>query len=383
MDSFYSSEHRIFQQSVRRFCAQEILPQLTSWEEQKHFPDELFSKLGEQGFLGVLVAEEYGGVGGDYILASAWCEEFGRVPAVGLTTGVHMHSVVVSAALNRLGSNQAKEQFLADAVLGKAIGAYAFTEPGAGSDLSSIITTAKKDGDYFIINGAKTFITNGARADFILLLTKTEPDRGFKGFTTFVVDTTLAGFNVNRKLDKLGWHSSDTAELSFQDMRVHKSMILGEYNRGWYHAMDSLNWERLMLVLNSIGGATQCLESTVPYINDRKVFGRPVAAFDHTRELIATLWSKLQAARAVAYQAVNEVQAGKDPRLLTSLAKIYACELAVQIADRCLQLHGGYGYTTEFLPERWLRDLRLNPIGGGTSEVMAMVAAKEMGFDLL
>ena len=378
MPPIYTQEHLLFQDSVRRFCAAEILPSLTSWEEKRFFPNELFPKLGAQGFLGIFVDEQWGGVSGDYLMAGAWCEEFGRVPAVGLTTGVNMHSLVVAAAVNRFGSGEAKEQWLQRAVAGTAIGAYAFTEPGVGSDLFNLKTKAVPDGDYFIINGAKTFITNGARADFIIALTRTSHDKGYGGFTTFVIDTKTPGFKVNRTLSKIGWHSSDTAELSFTDMRIHKSMVLGTFDHGWYHAMSSLEWERLMLTLGALGGARECLEKTVTYVNDRGVFGASIGSYNHTRELLASLWAKLETGRALAHHCLDLLQGGKRCRKEVSLAKLFVCELAVEVADRCLQLHGGYGYTTEFLPERWLRDLRLNPIGGGTSEIMANVVAKDL-----
>lgn len=379
MAHIYEEEHEIFRSSVKKFLEREVLPYVDHWEQRFDYPSEIYQKLGAQGFLGILVPEEWGGVGGDYTLASAWCEEFGRVPSVGFTTGVNMHSVVVTSALARLGTPEAKEKWLRRAVEGTAIGAYAFTEPGFGSDLSRIQTKAVADGAYYVINGAKTFITNGARAHFILLLTRTDSSAGYGGFTTFVVDTSLPGFSVSRKLSKIGWHASDTAELSFTDMRVHRSMTIGEINRGWYRAMESLEWERLMLSLNAIGGSEACLERTITYVNDRKVFGRSVGSYDHTRDMLATLWSKLQAAKAMVHRCVRMINAGERCRREVSLAKIYTCELAIVIADRCLQLHGGYGYTTEFLPERWLRDLRLNTIGGGTSEVMASIAAREMG----
>lgn len=379
MARVYSEEHRIFQESIRRFVDKAILPELDAWERDKYFPNKVFAQLGSQGFLGILVDDEWGGIGGDYRMAGAWCEEFGRVPSVGLTVAVHMHSVVVSAAMNRLGTLEMKQKWLPDAVAGEKIGAYAFTEPGAGSDLSRIQTKAVLNGDDYVINGSKTFITNGARAHFVLVLTRTGPEKGYDGFTTFVVDTSMPGFSVARKLDKLGWHSSDTAELTLTDVRVPKSAILGELNKGWIHAMESLEWERMMLALNALGGARACLQQTVQYVNDRKVFGRTVGQFDHSRELLAGLWSRLESATAYCHHGLELLMAGRRCRREISLAKLFSCELAIEVADRCLQLHGGYGYTTEFLPERWLRDLRLNTIGGGTSEIMASVAAKEMG----
>ena len=374
----YSEEHRIFRDSLRKLIQNEFLPAVDKWEEAKSFPDSVFETLGQNGFLGILIDEKWGGSGGDYTMAAAWCEEWGRLPAVGLTTGVNMHSLVIMPAVQRYGTEAVKERWLKDGVLGKAIGAYAFTEPGAGSDLTEVRTTAVKDGDNWILNGSKIFITNGERADFVLVLAKTDPAKGYDGYTTFIVDTSLEGFSVARTLSKLGWHSSDTAELVFTDLRLPAEAVIGQIGQGWHQAMSSLQWERLMLSLGALGGANECLEGTVKYVNDRKVFGRPVAAYDNTREVLSSLAARLEAARAYCHRCVTLLQAGSRCRKETSLCKIYTCELAIEVADRCLQLHGGYGYTAEFRPERWLRDLRLNTIGGGTSEVMARIAWKEI-----
>ncbi len=374
----YNEEHKLFQQSIAKFAEKEILPHVNRWEEEHDFPSAIFKTLGSAGYLGILIDETQGGVGGDYTLAAAWCEEFGRIPSVGFTTGVNMHSLIITPTLARLGSSEAKEKFLQRAITGEAIGAYAFTEPGAGSDLSQIRTQAVREGASFRINGAKTFITNGRRADYILTLAKTAPDKGYDGFTTFVIDTTAPGFKVTRTLSKLGWHASDTAELSFTDLLVPESMVLGNVGQGWHQAMSSLGWERLMLTLSAIGGARACLESTIRYVNDRKVFGRTVGSFDSNREMLVSLTSRLEAARALAHRCITMLNNNMRCRKEISFAKIVACELAIEIADRCLQLHGGYGYTTEYLPERWLRDLRLNTIGGGTTQVMARIAVREL-----
>lgn len=376
--SIYQEEHRIFQDSVKKFSEKHILPNVDAWEEKGMFPSSIFKDLGKEGLLGILMEEEWGGVGGDLVLASAWCEAFGSVPATGFVVAVNMHSLVILPAIQRYGSPELKEKWLPGGVKGDLVGAYAFTEPGAGSDLSRLETRAVPDGDDYIINGSKIFITNGARADFVIVLTRTDKDAGYNGFTSFLVDTKLPGFSVSRTLDKYGWYSSDTAELNFEDVRVPKSAILGTLGAGWKQSMANLEWERLMLSLTSLAGAKQCLSDTISYIKDRKLFGKTLADFDYTQAVIAEMWATLEASEASCHKGIKSLVAGENCSTEVSLTKIFVCEEAIKIADRCLQLHGGYGYTTEYSPERWLRDLRLNTIGGGTTEIMARIAAKDL-----
>jgi alkylation response protein AidB-like acyl-CoA dehydrogenase len=372
----YYQEHTLFIDSIRQVTAKEITPSLERWEEEGRFPDSLFKTLGAQGFHGVLIPEEYGGIGGDHRLAAAWCETFGEICAVGLTTAINMHSLVISNALNRYGSLELKSKWLPRAMTGHAIGAYAFTEPGAGSDLASLRTTATRKGTEWVLNGAKTFITNGERADFILVLTKNDASAGYKGFTTFLVDTTLPGFTVPRTLDKLGWRSSDTAELVFDNLMLPESAVLGTVGAGWIQAAESLNWERLMLTLTSLAGARICFQETLRYAQDRKAFGKSIGEFGVIREMLRAMYGKISHGTALSRYALELLVAGVDCRAHVSYAKRMVCEDAIWIADRAIQIHGGYGYTKEYSPERWWRDLRLMTIGGGTSEVMAEIAAK-------
>jgi acyl-CoA dehydrogenase len=374
----YYAEHEAFIDSVTKFTQQELAPKITAWEKAEHFPNEVFTVLGQQGFLGLLISEKYGGVGGDYKLAGAWCEAFGELPSVGLTVAVNMHSLVISHALELYGTEEAKAKWLPRAVTGDAIGAYAFTEPGAGSDLAHIRTTATRKGSSWVINGSKTFITNGARADYILVLTKTDPNAGYGGFTTFVVDSKSKGFKVSRKLHKVGWHASDTAELFFTDVEVDDSCILGKVGEGWGQAAANLNWERMMLTLTSLAGARMCLDTATRYAQERKAFGRSVVDFPAIAGYLAAMEQKILLGQALAHRALDEILNHRECRALVAAAKRMVCDDAVWIADRAIQIHGGYGYTTEYSPERWWRDLRLMPIGGGTSEIMGGIIAKEL-----
>ena len=371
-------EHEVFFENVRRLVSQELAPKAKEWEKLGHFPDDVFKILGDAGYLGILISEEYGGIGGDTLLAAAWCEAFGELCAMGLVTGVNMHSLVISHAIEKFGTKEAKDKWLPRAVAGTAIGAYAFTEPGAGSDLANIRTKAVRDGSKWIINGAKTFITNGARADFILVLTRTDFEAGHKGFTTFLLDTKSPGFKVNRKLDKLGWHSSDTAELSFENVEATDACILGKIGDGWIQASGNLNWERLMLTLTALAGVRTCLKETIRYSRERKAFNSPIGKIPGVQGLLHKMQRQFLLDEALTHKALAEFISGRDCRAIVSSAKRQVCESALWIADRAIQIHGGYGYTTEFSSEQWWRDLRLMTIGGGTSEIMGNIVGKEL-----
>ena len=379
MTNPFYPEHALFIESVRRMMASDLAPHLKEWEDAGYFPDSVFTQLGAQGYLGMVIDEEYGGIGADLRLAAAWCETFGELCDLGLVTAVNMHALVISAAINRYGTTSQKEQWLPRAVTGEALGAYAFTEPGAGSDLASLRTKAVKVEGGWQIDGSKTFITNGARADFILVLARTDPTAGYKGFTTFIVDTTLPGFSVTRTLDKLGWRSSDTAELNFDGLIVPDDAVLGTVGQGWFQASNNLNWERLMLTLTTLGGMRACLRDTTRYAHQRSTFGRPIATHRGVDELLIEMNRRLILGEALTHHALTLFLTATPCRAEVSQAKRKVCDDAVWLADRALQIHGGYGYTTEFSPEKWWRELRLMPIGGGTSEVMGLIVRKELG----
>jgi acyl-CoA dehydrogenase len=372
------AEHELFIETVKKLSATHFAPHLHKWQKEGKFPNDVFVQLGKDGYLGLMISEKFGGIGGDYLLAAAWCEAFGELCDVGLTTAVNMHSLVITPAIDKHGTEAAKERWLPAAVRGEAIGAYAFTEPGAGSDLANIRMKAERVGSKWRLEGAKTFITNGARADFILVLARNDFNAAHKGFTTFVIDTKAPGFKVNRTLDKVGWHSSDTAELTLNGVEVDDSCVLGKVGDGWIQASNNLNWERLMLTLTSLAGAKRCFADTVKYTKDRPAFGKPIRILPGVSAQLQKLQEMLFTNEALTHRALKDFLSGKKCRAIVAAAKRKVCEEAILIADKCLQLHGGYGYTTEFSPERWWRDLRLMTIGGGTSEIMGNIVEKEI-----
>lgn len=375
----YSPEVLLFQDTARKFLASTIAPQIDTWEHNDSFPNDAFTTLAPDGYLGILLDEQYGGVGGDYSLAGAWCEVFGELRSVGFTTGVCMHALVIAPAIQRYGSSAVKDRWLPAMARGEKIGAYAFTEPGAGSDLASLRTKAERTSSGWRINGSKTFITNGARADVVLVLARTDLNAGYKGFTTFVVPTDRPGFKVNRTLDKLGWRASDTAELFFTDLEVSDDEVLGEVGAGWTQASNNLTWERVMLTLLTLGGARQCFGDAKRYAAERHAFGAPLDHLDAIAEMLQEMERRITLGTALTHDVLTKLVARHDVRTEAAMAKRMVCDDAVWIADRAIQLHGGYGYTTEYSPERWWRDLRLMPIGGGTSEIMGALVGRARG----
>jgi acyl-CoA dehydrogenase len=376
-------EHLAFTSTAKRFIEAEFSPHLKDWEKLGYFPNEAFEKLGEAGYLGVLISEEYGGIGGDYTMAAAWCDIFGTLCDVGFTTAINMHSLVVSHALEKFGSEYAKKYWLPRAVTGKLIGAYAFTEPNAGSDLRSIRTNAKFNGKKWVLNGSKTFITNGKRADFILVLARTTDsnsnEKSSESFTTFIVDTNCLGFKVTRTLDKLGWNSSDTAELSLENVEVQPEFVLGEVGQGWAQASANLNWERVMLTVLTQAGARTCYEETLEYASQREAFGKLIKDLPAIKQELISMYSMLALNEALLSDTIRALPENNTKSTqLVALSKRQVCDDSVAIANKCIQIHGGYGYTKEFNAERWWRDLRLMQIGGGSSEIMGNIAFKAL-----
>ncbi len=388
MPTPFREEHDHFRKTVRQFAEKELAPFADEWEKAEIFPNEVFKRAGELGILGAHYPEEVGGVGGDYWFSVAKSEELPRCMTAGVTMGLLVQSDMATPVIADIGTKEQIEEFLKPALRGEKIASLGVTEPNAGSDVSGIQTTARQDGDDFVINGSKTYITNGCRADFVTLLAKTRPEHGAHGCTFFLVPTKTKGFSVAKKLKKLGNHSSDTAELAFEDMRIPKRYMLGEEGMGFMYLMQNFQSERIIACTSACAGADYMLQESIAFGRDRKAFGKPIIKREYWQHKFVDLYAKLEAARALSYkgaEAYNEDKYVKKEQIsmetvrLISMAKIFIGEVTSEIADQCLQFHGGAGYMDEYPISRAWRDQRLLRIGGGTTETMRYYVAKLMG----
>lgn len=370
------SEIELFRDTVRKFLEREVAPHYSQWEREGLFPRELWQRFGEHGLLCVDVPEQYGGAGADFALSTVVVEEIARAGFGGLASAVSVHSDIVAPYILHLGSEAQKQRWLPSMVTGAVVGAIGMTEPGAGSDLQAMKTRAERDGDGYRINGQKTFITNGYHADLLVLAAKTDPAAGSKGVTLFTIDTTLPGFQRGRRLEKIGQHASDTAELFFEDLRVGAEQILGGEGRGFANMMNELPRERLILGVGALAAAEGALERTIAYVKERQAFGQPLAQLQNTRFKLAELKAQLEVNRAFIRQCAAKYDRGELTTTDASIAKLSATELQFKVADECLQLHGGYGYMREYQVSRDFVDARVQRIYGGASEIMKELIAR-------
>ena len=375
----FSDEHEQLRETIERFAKEELAPHADEWEETT-FPDSVIKRMGDLGFLGLTQPEEYCGQGGDYFTSVVRAEAMAYSSSGGLNMGIAVQTDMAMPPIAKFGSEEIKQKYLKGAIAGDIILALGITEPDAGSDVAGIKTRAVRDGDDYVINGSKVFITNGIRADAIVLVTKTDDSKGFDGFTLFIVDTDAPGYAISRKLEKLGMHASDTAELSFTDMRVPAGNMLGEEGNGFYNIMWELQSERMVAACACVAGAQRVLDQTMEYAKERQAFGRPIGKFQAIRHKIAAMSVKLEAARQLNYYTAWLVDQGQYPVREISQAKLYSSQVGCEITDECLQIHGGWGYMKEYGIERAWRDMRLNRIGAGTDEVMLDVIGRSYGF---
>jgi len=369
-EKYFNEEHNIFRQQFRSFVEKELQPHAEEWEEAHHFPNEVFKKFGDLGYLGLRYPEEVGGAGVDYWYTVIFHEEIVRCGSGGVAMGIALQSDMCTPAINAHGTPEQIAEFLTPVLKGEKIGAIAVSEPGAGSDVKAIRTRAVKDGDHYVINGSKTFITMGSRADFLTLAVKTDPEKGYGGISLILFPTDTPGFSVAKDLKKLGTHSADTCELAFEDCRVHEKYLLGEENKGFYYIMEGFQFERMSTVYNGLGSCYLALERTIDYCRTREVFGKPISKHQANAHLIVNLATEMEAGKALAYHCADMLNKGENAIKEVSMCKLFVGELTQRIMDRCLQLMGGYGYMEEYHIARAFRDARLTTIGGGTSEVM-------------
>ncbi|MGP8059868.1 MAG: acyl-CoA dehydrogenase family protein [Acidimicrobiales bacterium] len=376
-----TDEHRLFRKSLRDLFEREIQPHIEDWERAGTFPaHDLFPKLGAVGLLGLEYDEAYGGMGADHSFTVIAGEEMGRIDCGGVPMAIAVQMAMATPALHRYGSPELKERYLAPAVRGEMVASIAVTEADAGSDVAGIRTRAVRDGDEWVINGSKLYITNGTQSDWLCLLARTSEDAGHRSMSLIVVPTSVEGVEVSRKLEKLGMWSSDTAELSFSDVRVPVTNTIGEVGRGFHQQMVQFQAERLITVYRHIGSIDQALRRTRDYLAQRQAFGRPLLANQHLQFALAELSARHDMLTHYAYAAADAVARGEDATRFATIAKLMGARLQREVADTCLQFHGGIGYMAEHWTSRFYRDTRLDSIGAGADEVMLRILARMDGF---
>ncbi|HPU49973.1 MAG TPA: acyl-CoA dehydrogenase family protein [Burkholderiaceae bacterium] len=372
----FSADHEQFRDTARKFFEREIMPHHDRWEEQGFVDREAWLKAGAAGLLCMTMPEAYGGVGVDRLYSTIMIEEAARVGASG--PGFSLHSEIASPYINRYGSEAQKQQWLPRMARGEIIGAIAMTEPGAGSDLQSIRTTAIRDGDHYVLNGSKTYITNGHNSDLVIVVCKTDPTKGAKGTSLLLVEADRPGFSKGKRLKKLGLKAQDTSELFFDNVKVPAGNLLGREGEGFMYLMQELPWERMMIALRAVASAEAAVEWTLEYTRNRKAFGKPVFDFQTTRHKLAECKTQVQVGRAFADQCLEAVLVGQLDPATAAMAKYWCTDMQCKVIDECLQLHGGSGYMLEYPITRAYADARVQRIYGGTNEIMKEVIGRSL-----
>ena len=379
----FSEQHEMFRAAVRSFVDKEVAPHVDEWEAAGRIPKAIWPRLGQLGFLGVEYDEVYGGGGADFLTTAVLCEEAARSRSGSFAMALGVHTDMASPHLYWTGSEALKERYLPGICRGELLTAIAVTEPGGGSDVAAIQTRAVRDGGHYVLNGAKMFITNGAFADVYFVAARLAGaggtgDRRHQGISMFLVERDTPGFTVSRTLDKMGMRASDTAELAFADVRVPAEHLLGREGQGFYEVMRIFQRERLVAGLHTTAMCERALQDTIAYLQQRQAFGEPLSKKQALRHRLADLATQIEAMRWLTYAACLKFQAREDAVREISMVKLFTADAAQKIAYECVQLHGGYGYMREYPVERFFRDVRLMTIGGGTSEIMREIIAKQM-----
>ena len=372
----FTAEHQEFRSAVRRFVQTELRPHAREWEQARWFPNDVFMRLAELGYIGLKFPPEYGG-DGDVVADAVFVEELAWCGSGGLAAGIGAHGGIALPPIWKFGTEDQKQRFLVPGIRGEKIAALAITEPDSGSDVASIRTHAHKVDGGYVVNGAKTFITGGVRADLLVTAVKTTPEGGHRGLSFLIIER---GAGVESKaLEKLGWHASDTAEITFDDVFVPDENLLGELHKGFYLIMANFQWERLLMALGAVGAMQVAFEKTLSYALEREAFGRPIGKHQVIRHKLAEIAVTIEAGRDVTYAALRRYVAGEDAVREVTIAKLATQRACFEVMDSCLQIHGGAGYMVEYDIERAARDARLGPIGGGTDEIMKEILGRSMG----
>jgi acyl-CoA dehydrogenase len=370
----FTEEHEELRASARGFIERELTPYAQQWEEEQWFPEEVFGKLAAQGLLGLKYPTEYGGQGGDYLHEAVFIEELARAGSGGTAAGIGAHVNIATPPIWKFGSEEQKQRYLVPAIRGEKIGALGITEPGAGSDVAALRTRAEPTDGGWIVNGEKTYITNGVRCDFVVTAVKTTAQGGHHGISFLIIDR---GDGVSSsKLQKLGWHASDTATISFEDVFVPQHNLLGGLHEGFALIMANFQWERLAMALGAAAAMQIAFERTAAFARERETFGRPLSSHQTVRHKLVDLATSAYTCRCVTYDALRRFVAGEEPLREVTMAKLLTQRAAYELMDDCLQIHGGAGYMREYWVERAARDARLGPIGGGSDEIMREILGR-------
>jgi acyl-CoA dehydrogenase len=373
----FTEEHEELRDSVRGFLDRELAPHAQRWERERWFPDEVFDKLAAQGLLGLKYPTELGGQGGDYLHEAVLVEELSRIGSGGTAAGIGAHVNIATPPIWKFGTDEQKQRYLVPAIRGEKIGALGITEPDAGSDVAALRTKAERVDGGWVVNGEKTYITNGVRAHFIVTAVKTTEEGGHHGISFLIIDR---GEGVrSSKLEKLGWHASDTATISFDDVFVPAENLLGEVNEGFKLIMANFQWERLAMALGTVGAMQLAYERTAEYARERTTFGRPLSKHQVIKHKLADLATSAYTARCVTYDALRRFHEGQEPLKEVTMVKLLTQRASYELMDECLQIHGGMGYMGEHWAQRAARDARLGPIGGGSDEIMREILGRLLG----
>lgn len=378
--TIFTEEHALFRDSFRHFVEKQIVPYNAQWEQDGIVARELWQEAGRQGFLGLSVPEAYGGVGiDDFAYSAIIAEEFARANVVSAGAGISLHNDIVMPYFLTYATEEQKQRWLPGMCSGDLITAIAMTEPDTGSDLAAVRTTAIRHGESYLLNGQKTFITNGILSDVVIVVAKTQPEQRHKGISLLVVERGMEGFKRGRKLEKIGYKAQDTAELYFEDVEVPMSHLLGEEGRGFYHLMHNLAQERLGVAVGAVAACEQALEITLTYCKERQAFGQPIGSFQNSRFKLAEMKTEIEIARVFVDRCIEERNAGTLTAETAAMAKWWTSELQKRVVDQCVQLHGGYGYMLEYPIARAYLDARVQSIYAGTNEIMKEIIGRSLG----